>query len=113
MAPVSATVPTPRIRLARAALEAALGVPGVTRAVGGAGHVTWDGQVTLEGVLVVAAGPGVYDVSLRLATAPLPLHPIALAVRDAVEKAAERIEARPGRIDVTFADLDAGDGAGA
>lgn len=113
MAPVSATVPTPRIRLARAALDAALGVPGVTRAVGGAGHVTWDGQVTLEGVLVVAAGPGVYDVSLRLATAPKPLHPIAQGVREAVEKAAERIDARPGRIDVTFADLDALGEAGA
>jgi len=112
MAPVSTTVPTPRIRLARAALDAALRVPGVTRAVGGAGHVTWDGQVALEGVLVVAAGPGSYDVSLRLATAPLPLHPIAAGVRDAVEKAARRTDARPGRIDVTFADLDAVGGSG-
>jgi hypothetical protein len=113
MAPVSATVPTPRIRLARAALGAALGVPGVTRAVGGAGHVKWDGRVALEGVLVVAAGPGVYDVSLRLATAPVPLHPVALRIRVAVEKAAARTDARPGRIDVTFADLDADGGVGA
>jgi len=112
MAPVSAAVPTPRIRLARAALGAALGVPGVTRAVAGAGHVTWDGQLALEGVLVVAAGLGIYDVSLRLATAPVPLHPIAQGVRDAVEKAAQRIDARPGRIDVTFADLDAAGEAG-
>jgi len=107
MAPVSAAVPTPRIRLARAALDAALGVPGVTRAVAGAGHVTWDGQVTLDGVLVVAAGPDVYDVSLRLPTVPLPLHPMSQGVRIAVERAAARIDARPGRIDVTFADLDA------
>jgi|SRR5689334_7082636 len=113
MTPVSAAVPTPRIRLARAALGAALGVPGVTRAVAGAGHVTWDGEVTLEGVLVVAAGAGVYDVSLRLATAPVPLHPLAVAVRAAVEEAAERIDARPGRIDATSADLDAADWVGA
>lgn len=111
MAPVSATVPTPRIRLARAALDAALGVPGVTRAVAGANHVTGDGHMTLEGVLVVAAGPGVYDVSLRLATLPVPLEAIAEGVRKAVRKAAERIDARAGRIDVTFADIDAEAGA--
>ena len=68
---VSPVVPreSERVRLARVALTAALGVPGVQGADAGPGDVAVTGTALgarLEGVTCVAAPTGGYDVSLRL-----------------------------------------------
>lgn len=83
-----------RVRLAWAAREAALAVPGVAATDAGplGLHVTrvGDGE-RMEGVTCVATHQGEYSISLRLICEPVPLHPLAeeisVAVRASVSQA--------------------------
>jgi hypothetical protein len=101
--------PTARVRLARAALQAALAVPGVVRgeAGGGVPRVTLDATGRLDGVLAVAQPDGRYAIELRLVARLVPLQALAEAVRARVRTAAARAEldASLGEVDVEFADL--------
>ena len=107
---VSPVVPreSERVRLARVALTAALGVPGVQGADAGPGDVAVTGTALgarLEGVTCVAAPTGGYDVSLRLVCGLVALHPLAERVRAAVMDAAGLTGIVVPRISVHFAEL--------
>lgn len=97
-----------RIRLARAARAAALGVPGVLGAIAGPlGAVVTETSAgdRLEGVSCVAAPTGGYDVSLRLVCSLVALHPLGDAVRGAVMRAAAIAGLRVQGVSVHFAEL--------
>jgi hypothetical protein len=70
------------VRLARAALSAALGVPGVERGHAGTegSVVTYDGDAVLTGVAITASAAGRYVVALRLIARP----PVAAGLARAV-----------------------------
>jgi hypothetical protein len=101
-----------RVRLARAAHQTALRVPGVHGADGGptGAFVTGadDGE-RLEGVRCVAAPEGGYDVSLRLMADVVALHPLGERVRAAVESAATHAGIKLASVSVHIADLAADD----
>jgi uncharacterized alkaline shock family protein YloU len=86
------TAQSPRLRLARLARHAALGVPGVTGTDSGPGgiFVTVSGDERLEGVTCVATKGGGYEVSLQLICALVPLPALADRVRGAVASMAAR-----------------------
>lgn len=92
VAEAAGRVTTARVRLARLARDAALGVPGVVR-VGprpAPGRATLDDGERLEGVVAAAEPGGGYGVSLYLGVEPVPLHQLAEQVRAAVAAAAKR-----------------------
>lgn len=101
--------PSPRMQLARVALEAALAVKGVAGAHSGpvALRATVEGRERVAGVVVVAAGDGRYGVELHLVTELVPLQPLAERVRKRVERAASTAGLRDalGAVDITFEDL--------
>lgn len=83
-------MPTPvstREQLAAIAVSAATSVEGVAgmRARPGGVHATQVGGERLDGVSVVAAGAGGFDVTLCLLALPVPLHPLAARVREQVQ----------------------------
>jgi hypothetical protein len=101
--------PSPRVRLARLALDSALAVEGVV-----AGHAGPHGVGTVEdagrhlrGVTAAALPGGRYEVGLHLVAAPVPLRPLAERVRERVHRAAARLalEDRLGPVNVAFEDL--------
>jgi uncharacterized alkaline shock family protein YloU len=101
---------SPRVRLARAALAAALALPDVagTDSGPGASHVTRDGGNTLEGVTAAATPDGRFDVSLTIVASYGPsLDGAAERVREAVAAAAARegLTARLGHVAVHVADV--------
>ncbi len=93
MHPTPASVDSPRVRLARLALEAALAAPNVVGAEAGLHgmRVTADppGGV-LRGVSVISEGGGRYAVDLRLVACMAPLVPLGEEVRRRVEASAQR-----------------------
>ncbi len=101
-----------RARLASAALEAALAVPGVAGTDAGplGVHVTGAGHgKRLEGV-ICAATDGGYAVSLRLICEAVSLHPLGDEIRTAVERSVTA--ALPGTalesVSIAFVDLSEG-----
>ena len=98
-----------RVRLARAALESALAVPGVVRGEAGPGvaRVTADGCELLSGVSAIAQSDGRYAIDLRLVARLVPLSPLAENVRAHVRAAAARagLTAALGSVDIEFADV--------
>lgn len=106
-APGSLVGPSPRVALARAALEAALAVPGVV--AGDAGpqglRVTHDpGIGALPGVSVTAEAGGRYAVDLRLVACLVPLVPLGELVRRGVQTSAQRhgLADRLGEVNIEF-----------
>lgn len=103
-----APIESDRVRLARAALAAALGVPGVL-----AGDAGTSGAVATEtasgerlpGVTCVAAAPGGYDISLRLVCDLVSLHPLGERIRTAVLRSATVAGITAQRVSVHFSDL--------
>lgn len=102
--------PSPRARLARAALAAALSHPAVVSGhPGPAGlHATESGGDRVVGVRAIADGHGRFELSLCLVVAPVPLHALADEVRARVHRAAaaEELEDRIGGLEVEIADVD-------
>lgn len=118
LTPPSQASASPRVRLARGALEAALAVPGVLAAEAGTPpvRVTADPEAgLLRGVSVIAQTGGVYAVDLRLAAGLVPLLPLGEEVRRRVRERARRdgVAEQLGDVNVEFARMLApGEGAG-
>lgn len=103
-------VESERVRLARAARQAALTVRGVRGMdAGPAGtFVTGAGDgERLDGVTCIAAPEGGYEVSLRLVASLVPLHPLAERVQAAVLRVASFAGVQLAGVSVHFADLSA------
>jgi hypothetical protein len=99
-----------RVRLARAARQAALTVRGV-RAMDAGTTGTFmtgagDGE-RLYGVTCIAAPEGGYEVSLRLVAGLVALHPLGERVRAAVVRVASFAGIELADVTVHFADLSA------
>lgn len=97
-----------RVRVASAALEATLAVPGVADAGPLGAHVTGvGGGERLEGVICAATEGGGYALSLRLICEAVPLHPLADEIREAVEASAADAGASraPETVSIAFVDL--------
>jgi len=106
----TASVASPRISLARIALEAALAVPEIVAGDAGSHNlrVTVDSAgIWLRGVSVTAQRDGRYAVDLRLVARMTPLIPLADAVRRRVIASAARqgLADQLGTIDVEFAQV--------
>ena len=107
--PLPAASGTPRTRLARLALDAALAVDGVV--AGDAGprgmHVTGQPPHVLRGVRAVAEPDGRYAIDLGLRARITPLEPLAERVRERIAAEAGRagLAARLGEISVMFHDV--------
>jgi hypothetical protein len=98
-----------RVKLARIAREAALGVGGVAD-VGSRripGRATSDGSERLEGVVCAAEPGGRYGVTLYVAAEPVPLRDLGEKVRKAVVASARRrgLAAELGPVDVVIDDV--------
>ncbi len=106
--PLSAA-PSERVRLARLALDAALGVDGVVSSHAGplGTRVTVDREERLPGVVATALAGGGYGVELHLVTEVVPLHPLADRVRSRVVQAASAVglDGALGPVDITIADV--------
>jgi hypothetical protein len=99
-----------RIRLARAARQAALTVRGVRAMDAGSGRtfVTGAGEgERLEGVTCIAAPGGGYEVSLRLIAGLVALYPLAERVRAAVVRVAAFAGIELASVSVHFVGLSA------
>ena len=108
--PASASPPSERVRLARAALAGALAVPDVVRGEAGVGIarvVTADGSELLAGVSAIAQSDGRYAIDLRLTARLVPLSALADNVRAHVQAAASRagLAALLGSVHVEFVDV--------
>ena len=108
--PVGSPEASERVRLARAALGAALSDPGVVRGDTGALGVirTRDGAGALAGVTVAAEAGGRYSVDLHLVTRLVPLRPLADGVIERVHRAASRagLSAVLGTVSVSIDDVE-------
>lgn len=100
---------SPRVELARLALEASLGVDGVVASDGGLGglRATLDGESRLAGVRATAVADGRYGVELFLVVRPLPLQSLAEEVRVRVRREAVRhgLADLLGPVGITITDL--------
>lgn len=106
---------SPRVRLARLALETALSVPGVVAGDPGPGRlrVTADGPAELlRGVSVTAEPGGSYAVDLCLIAGLVPLEALADEVRRKVRSKVRRarLTEQLGPVNVEFVGLEAGGG---
>ncbi len=104
-----------RVRLARAALGAALLVPGVRAGDAGPArmHFTAAGEgQRLDGVTCIADGRGGYEVSLQLVCEAVPLATLSAQIHERVSGAASGADltAVLGNISVRFSDLVVGGG---
>ena len=103
-------VESERVRLARAARQAALTVPGVRAMDAGPAGMfmtgAGDGE-RLDGVMCVAAPGDGYEVSLRLVASLVALRPLAERVRAAVVRVARFAGIELVSVSVHFADLTA------
>lgn len=108
------SVPTlsPRVQLARLALETAVAHPDVTGASVGSGGlpVTEAHDLRLEGVSATAESAGSYAVWLRLSARFVPLRPLAEELRERIATAAERMDSAGavGAVDIEFAAIETG-----
>jgi hypothetical protein len=105
-----AAAESPRVQLARAALEAALALPDVVEADAGPHgvRVTADRvRGALRGVSVTADGEGRYAVDLRLVARMVPLVPLAEEIRERVRLRAGRegLKEELGLVNVEFGRL--------
>jgi hypothetical protein len=82
--------PSDRVRIAQIARETALAMPDVVDLDPGFGgrFVTVGGGIRVDGVVSVVAPEGGYDVSLRLVSEMVALHPLGDRVRAAIHTAA-------------------------
>jgi hypothetical protein len=97
-----------RVELARAALAAAFGVPGVLGAdVGPNGTFVTETATgeRLPGVSCVAASPDGYDVSLRLVCGLVALYPLGERIRTAVLRSGVLAGVTVQRVSVHVAEL--------
>jgi hypothetical protein len=97
-----------RIRLARAASQAALTVRGVLAMDAGPAGTFMTGASDgerLNGVICVAAPEGGYDVSLRLVAGLVALRPLGQRVRAAVVRVAGFANLELAGVSVHFADI--------
>lgn len=107
---------TPRIRLARLAVDAAGSCPGVAGLDRGTGD-RWSTRVGTErlpGVVVIADGdPGTYGVTVHVRARLTDLHVLADDVRHAVRAAAGSagLDDHLGEIRIAITDIDDGSGA--
>jgi hypothetical protein len=103
-----APIESDRVRLARAARQAALAIPGVRGTDSGAAGTfmtgAGDGE-RLEGVTCVAAPQGGYEVSLRLIAGLVALHPLGERVQASVVRVANYAAIELAGVSVHFADL--------
>jgi hypothetical protein len=101
--------PSDRVRLARAALSAALAAPKVVRGDAGPDpqRVTVDAGERLVGVLAIAEPDGRYEIELRLVAELVPLHALAEEVRVRVRRAAAHagLDALLGEVNIEFGGL--------
>ena len=101
--------PSERVRLARAVLDACLGLDGVADGHPGRTRMrfTMSGAERLVGVVAIPGSDGRFALSLHLVVHPVPLQPLAGDIRRAVGVAAasEGLQHRLGTVDVTFEDL--------
>jgi hypothetical protein len=104
-----ASAGSPRARLARLALDAALALPDVLGADAGPHglRVTADRSGLLRGVSVTADGEGRYAVDLRLVVRMVPLMPLSDEIRERVRRRAGRegLEDELGLVNVEFGRL--------
>ena len=104
--------PSDRVRLARLALDAALATDGVDGGTDGPVRmwVTVEQGQRYPGVTATVTPDGTHDVALHLVVDPVPLHPLADAIRTraASDVAAAGLAEALGSIDIAFEDL-AGD----
>ena len=105
--------PSPRVRLAQLARDAALATPGVVDLdAGPAGtFFTAGGGTRIKGVTCSTAPEGGFDVSLRLVCELAPLYAVADRVRVAVESAATEARLIVQSVTITIADLAVPQGA--
>jgi hypothetical protein len=97
-----------RVRLARAARQAALTVRGVRGVDAGPVGLFFTGAgdgERLEGVTCIAAPEGGYEVSLRLVAGLVALYPLGERVRAAVVRVASFAGIRLASVSVHFADV--------
>jgi hypothetical protein len=94
-----------RVRLARVALTAALGTPGVRATASAEGTLVTEtaSGALLHGVSCVAARSGGYDVSLGLVCDLVALHPLGERIREAVLCAAAIAGLQARSVNVHFA----------
>ena len=104
-----ASAGSPRVRLARLALDAALALPDVLGGEAGPHgvRVTADRPGVLRGVSVTADGEGRYAVDLRLVARVVPLVPLSEEIRQRVRLRAGRegLEDELGLVNVEFGRL--------
>jgi hypothetical protein len=97
-----------RMRLARLAQTAALGVPGVIDTDrGGRGvFASSGGGEEVPGVTCTAAAGGGYDVGLRLRCQMVPLLPLADAVRMTVQRAARGAQIAVADVSIEIVEIE-------
>lgn len=96
-----------RLRLARVARAATLGVPGVLATDAGPGglHVTAAPDERLDGIICAAASDGGYDVSVRLIAGLVPLPDLSDRVTAAINRAAARVGVPCSAVALYFTDV--------
>lgn len=99
--------PSDRVRLAKAARDAALRVPGVVATdIGPMGlDVTAAGGERLEGIICAAANDGGYDISVRLIAGLVSLPDLSEQIAAAIARAAARVGVPCSSVSIHFADL--------
>jgi hypothetical protein len=109
-APAEVVGSSPRVALARLALQAALAVPGVVAGDAGPHGLRVTAEPSggfLVGVSVTAESDGRYAVDLRLVARLAPLMPLGETVRRRVHEGARRLDLadRLGTVNVEFASV--------
>jgi hypothetical protein len=99
--------PSARVRLTRAAREAALRVPGVASTdTGPMGlYVTAADGERLEGIICAASNDGGYDISVRLIAGVVSLPELSERITAAITRAAARVDVPCSSVSIHFADL--------
>jgi hypothetical protein len=105
--------PSDRVRLTRAARDAALRVPGVVATdTGPMGlYLTMAGGERLEGIICAAATDGGYDISVRVIAGLVSLPDLSEQITAAIARAAGRVGVSCSSVSIHFADLLAPGGA--
>jgi hypothetical protein len=99
--------PSDRVRLTRAARDAALQVPGVVGTdTGPTGvYLTAAAGERFEGIICAAADDGGYDISVRLIAGLVSLPDLSERIAAAISRAALRVGVPCSSISIHFADL--------
>jgi hypothetical protein len=99
--------PSDRVRLTRAARDAALRVPGVVATdTGPMGlYLTMAGGERLEGIICAAATDGGYDISVRVIAGLVSLPDLSEQITAAITRAAGRLGVSCSSVSIHFADL--------